>query len=67
MKIINTKDYYKYLKENSNLTKELNRHERNFYKFDSYVKNRYSLKISDKLNKAIDNIDNITNILNLLK
>ena len=47
--------------------KELNRSELNYVKFDEYVKNKYTLRLSDRVNKVLDNVDNISNMLNLLK
>ncbi len=67
IKILNTKNYYEYLKKDSMFIKELNRGEKNFVKFDEFVKNKYTLKIEDRVNKALENAENITNLLNLLK
>ncbi len=67
IKILNTKNYYEYLKRDSMFIKELNRGEINFVKFDEFVKNKYTLKIGDRVNKALENAENITNLLNLLK
>lgn len=67
MKILNTKDHYKYLKENSNWIKELNRHESNLDKFFEFTKDKYSLRMSDKVSSFIDNIDLIQNVLSIMK
>lgn len=67
MKILNTKNYYQYLKENSNWIKELNRHEVNINKFITFVKDKYSLRITDKISNAIDGIDMIQSVLNVIK
>ncbi len=67
IKILNTKNYYEYLKSDSMFIKELNRGEINFVKFDEFVKNKYTLKIGDRVNKALENVENITNLLNVLK
>ena len=67
IKILNTKNYYEYLQRDSMFIKELNRGEINFVKFDEFVKNKYTLKIEDRVNKALENAENITNLLNLLK
>ena len=66
-KILNTKNYYQYLKENSNWFKELNRSENNINEFMEYVKDKYSLRISDRLYNAMDGIEMIQNVLNVLK
>ncbi len=67
IKILNTKNYYEYLKRDSMFIKELNRGEIYFVKFDEFVKNKYTLKIGDRVNKALENAENITNLLNVLK
>lgn len=66
-KIRNTKNYYNYLKENSWWIKNLNRDKNNFKKFSEYLKDRYELKVSDKINSAIDNINIISTLLNAIK
>ena len=67
VKILNVKNYYDYLKRDSMFIKELNRGEINFVKFDEFVKNKYTLKIGDRVNKALENVENITNLFNVLK
>ena len=67
VKILNVKNYYDYLKRDSMFIKELNRSEINFVKFDEFVKNKYTLKIGDRVNKALETVENITNLLNVLK
>ena len=67
MKILNTKNYYQYLKENSNYFKELNRSDNNYIKFIDYVKDKYKLRINDKISKTLDGIDMISNVLKVLK
>ncbi len=67
LKISNTKNYYNYFKDNSFFIKDLNRSEQNYKIFDEFIKNKYTLKISDKISKSIDNIDNISNVLSMLK
>ena len=67
LKILNNKNYYNYLKNNSLFIKELNRSENNYKIFDEYIKDKYTLKVSDRINKMLDNVDNISSMLNLLK
>lgn len=67
MKILNTKNYYQYLKENSNWFKELSRDDNNIYKFIEFTKDKYKLRATDKLSNAIDSIDLISNVLSVLK
>ena len=66
-KIKNTKNYYKYLKDNSWWFKDLNRDKNNFTKFNEYIKSKYELKVTDKLSNMIDNIDLISTLLNTIK
>lgn len=56
-----------FLKENSYWIKELNRREDNYKLFISAMKEKYHLKVTDKINNAIDNMDLITGILDSLK
>ena len=67
LKILNNKNYYNYLKNNSLFIKELNRSENNYKIFDEYIKEKNTLKVSDRINKMLDNVDNISSMLNLLK
>ena len=67
MKILNTKNHYQYLKENSNWIKELNRHDKNINKFLEYTKEKYNLRITDKINDFIDNIDTLQKVLSVFK
>ena len=67
MKVLNTKNHYQYLKENSNWIKELNRHSDNIEKFLEFTKEKYSLKITDKISDFVDNIDTIQKVLSILK
>ena len=67
IKVLNTKNYYNYLKDNSMFFKELNRGEYNFALFDKYVKKKYSLMLSDRINKALESVGNIYDFVNLIK
>ena len=67
MEIKSRKKYYNYLKENSFFYKELNRNPKYFNKFNDYIKNKYHLKITDKLQSTKDNIELITSMLDILK
>ena len=66
-KIKNTKNYYNYLKENSYYIKRLNRNSKEFSSFDNFVKDKYGLRVTDRISKTIDNIDLISTLLNTLK
>lgn len=67
MEIKKRKKYYDYLRENSNWFKELNRNQYNFNNFNSFIKEKYRLKITDKLGDAMDNINMISSFLDIMK
>lgn len=56
-----------FLKQNSYWYKELNRNSDNYKHFVNAMKEKYHLKMTDKINNAIDSIDIITGILDSLK
>lgn len=57
----------KFLRENSHWYKHLNRN-KNYYKnFLDDMKDKYKLKPTDKLAKAVDNINMINSFLEVLK
>lgn len=67
MQIKNKKNYYNYLKENSFWIKELNRNPNNLVKFNEYIKEKYKLRVSDKISNAIDSVDLLSNVIDALK
>lgn len=67
MKIKNTKNYYKYLQENSFFFKELGRNPKNYKKFEDFVKEKYRLKITDKIEDAYSGVQLISSILKNIK
>jgi len=66
-KIKNTKNYYLYLKENSWWIKRLNRDSKELNNFSNFIKEKYNLRVSDKISKTIDNIDLISTLLSAIK
>lgn len=56
-----------FLKQNSYWYKELNRNSDNYKNFVNAMKEKYRLKVSDRINDAIDSIDLITGVLDTLK
>ena len=56
-----------YLKENSYWYKDLNRNGDNYNAFVKAMKEKYHLRITDKISDAIDNIDLISSVLDTLK
>ena len=66
MKILNTKNYYQYFKENSNWIKELNRDENNIKNFIEFIKDKYSLKLTDRIENIINGAETLSNVLEIL-
>ena len=66
-KIKNTKRYYEYLKDKSWWIKNLSRNPDSFNDYQNYLKDKYELRTSDKISKAIDNIDLISSLLSAIK
>ena len=67
MEIKNRKKYYDYLKENSYWFKELNRNPININKFNIFIKDKYRLRVTDKIGDAINNIELVSSILDIIK
>ena len=65
--IKNTKGYYDYLKDNSWWIMNLSRNPNSFNDYQNYLKDKYELRTSDKISKAIDNIDLISSLLSAIK
>ena len=66
-KLLEDKKMDTFLKQNAYWFKELNRNSDNYKNFVLAMKEKYRLKMTDKLSDAIDNIDLISGILNTLK
>lgn len=66
-KLNEDKKMAEFLKQNSYWYKELNRNSDNYKNFVTAMKDKYHLKMTDKLSDAIDNIDIISGILDTLK
>lgn len=66
-KLAEDKKMSELLKLNSYWYKELNRNSDHYKNFISSMKEKYHLKVTDKINNAIDSIDIITGILDTLK
>ncbi len=58
--------YLRYLRENSNWYKNLNRYPEQFKQFEEEVKVNYKLRSVDKFEKVIDTFDMIQTILKTL-
>lgn len=66
-KLNEDKKMAEFLKQNSYWYKDLNRNSDNYKNFVTAMKDKYHLKMTDKLSDAIDNIDIISGILDTLK
>ena len=59
--------YKSFIRENPIWYKKLNRNPSLFKEFNSEMKDKYKLNMSDKLNKMIDNLSMVESILSILK
>ena len=66
-KIKNNPNYTKYLRENSYWYKILNRYPDQFTKFEEEGKEKYQLRTTDRISKALDTFEMVTSILSTLK
>ena len=66
-KIKNDPNLQRYLRENSNWYKYLNRNPESFTAFTEEMKERYKLRPGDKINNFVDKLDLISSFINVLK
>ena len=66
-KIKENEYYLRYLRENSNWYKLLNRNPNNFKAFEEEVKRVYKLTKADRISKTLDTIEMMEKILSTLK
>lgn len=57
--------FKKYLRENSNWYKELNRNPSSYDNFVKEMKKKYKLRTIDKVDNFVDTVDLVTKIINL--
>ena len=67
IKIKENPNYLRYLREHSEWYKILNRNPNLFKTFEDQVKDIYKLKITDRVEKALDTIDLVQKILTTIK
>jgi len=65
-KIKSNPNYEKYLRENSHWYKYLNRSPKYFPMFESEMKERYHLRMSDRLSNFVDSLDLIQKFMSIL-
>ena len=56
-----------YLKENSSFIKDLNRNPNNHENFKKIIKEKYNLRLTDKVSNIINDIELVSSILNTLE
>lgn len=66
-KLLENKDYYNYLKENSEWVRILKRHKEKYNDFVKYVKKKYHLRAQDKVSNALDSVNVLSEVLSTLK
>lgn len=65
--LMEKKDYYKYLKENSEWVKLLRRDKNNFKNFVKYVKEKYGLTVKNRVQSSIDKMEVLSEVLSSIK
>lgn len=66
-KLKNNPNYLRYIRQNSNWYKILNRNPNLFKKFEEEVKEVYQLRPTDRISKALDTIELLQNVISTLK
>ena len=66
-KLFEKKEYYNYLKENSEWVKLLKRNRYRYKEFESFIKKKYKLRVQDKAKNTIDKISMISEVLGSIK
>ena len=66
MKLKNDVKMLGYLRENSYWYKELNRNSNNYKNFVTAMKEKYKVRVTDKIGDAMDNVEMVSSILNVL-
>jgi len=66
-KLMENKEYYNYLKENSEWVKVLRRHPEKYNDFVKYVKEKYHLRVQDKVNNVVNNMGVLSEVLSSIK
>lgn len=66
-KIKNNPNYIRYIRENSYWYKILNRNPASFNIFEQEVKEKYGLRPTDRISKALETFEILSNVLSTLK
>lgn len=63
---INKDKILEYLKQNSNYIKELNRNPEYYKEFKKIIKEKYKLRLTDKISEVVNDIELISNIISTI-
>lgn len=66
LELIKKDKMFEYLKQNSNYIKELNRNPEFYKDFKKIIKEKYKLRITDKLSNVVNDIEIVSNIISTL-
>ncbi len=58
---------YNYLKENSSFVKDLNRHPDFYPEFKKLMKEKYNLRLTDKVSNIINDLEVVSSIIETLE
>lgn len=61
------KEYYNYLKENSEWIKVLKRDKNRYKDFSNYIKKKYKLRLQDKVNNSLNKASVLSEVLSSIK
>ena len=63
---INKDKMLEYLKQNSNYIKEINRNPEYYKEFKKIIKEKYKLRLTDKISEVVNDIELISNIISTI-
>lgn len=66
-KLLESPEYYNYLKENSEWVKVLKKHPKKYNDFIKFVKEKYKLRVKDKVNNTLNSVNVLSEVLSSLK
>lgn len=66
-KLKSNPNYIRYIRENSNWYKILNRDPSMFKMFEDEVKEKYKLRPTDKISRALDTLELLQNVVSTLR
>lgn len=59
--------FYEYLKDNSFFVKTLYRNPEKYNEFKEFIKDKYHLRVTDKISTVIDDIELVSSVLSTLQ